>query len=126
MNKLIPFCLMFYACLSAHGQSNNSAESGVNNKRTDNIIKRNLEDKAEPIEELEKIIIESQRDPENLPKKKKTTEKIIDELLNREQKTSGVTANGARYECVKNCRGPFCCAYSEGGRSYTHPDSIHK
>ena len=117
---------MFCASLSAHAQSNSSAETDANNKRTDNNIKKNLDDKAEPVEELEKIIIEGQRDPENLPKKKKTTEKIIDELSNREQKTSGVTPNGTRYECVKNCRGPFCCAYSEAARTYTHPDSIHK
>lgn len=81
---------------------------------------------APPAEAVDKVIIESAPDPENVKKKKKTIEEILDSLLNTDDKTSGITNTGTRYECVKNCRGPFCCAYSGPARTYSSPDSEHK
>jgi hypothetical protein len=126
MNKLLFILLLVFTWGYAQTQSISKQEVAEKNKRSDNIISKNLEARPEAIEEIEKIIIEGQRDPENLPKKKKTIEKVFDDLLNKDPNTSGVTPNGSRYECLKNCVGPFCCAYSEGARTYSSPDSVHK
>jgi hypothetical protein len=123
----------------SYAQTNLPAEANAKNERTNNIILNNLDVKRGKeirVEEVDKIIIEGQYDPENLPKKKKTTKQIFDSVLppidDGSPSYSGMTANGGmstegvRYTCMKQCVGPLCCTTSGGARTYLKPDTEHK
>jgi hypothetical protein len=149
LNKL-PFqsailtALMISIYADSNAQSNPTPETKRAIERTDNIIKKNLEIKKEVpadfvrqhgenknqqapiIEEIERIYIEGQRDPENLPKKKLTVEQKIDAALHPKASLADPPPVGYVLQCVKNCSGPFCCVLEPGPRSYLHPDSVHK
>jgi hypothetical protein len=131
LNKLFPahgryYALLLLFSLTAHAQTNSGSEANNNNKR-DNIIKKNLEAKNQtPIEEIEKIIIEGTRDPESLPKKKKTVEQKMDAALNPKASLPDPPPIGYQIQCVKECVGPFCCHWEPGPRSYLQPDTVHK
>ncbi len=130
MNKILFIILLVVTCCYAQAQSNSNQDDAAKNNRTNNIIKKNLEAIQEPAEEIEKIIIQGQRDPENLPNKKKTIKQIFDAVLpeidDGAQTTIVTNANGTRRECVKRCSGPMCCTTSTGASNYTMPDSVHK
>ncbi|MGB8337580.1 MAG: hypothetical protein WCD07_05335 [Burkholderiales bacterium] len=105
-------------------------EAQTKNERTNNIIKKNLGAKEAIAEEVEKIIIEGTRDPENLSKKKKTIKQVFDSVLppvdDGSVSYSGVDPSGGRYTCLKKCVGPQCCTSSGGARTYLSPGTEHK
>lgn len=125
MNKFLPAGLFILVSCYAHAQSTSPQEDAAKNKRTDNVIKKNLEAIQEP-EEIEKIIIEGRYDPENLPKKKKTVEQKMQDALNPKASLADAPPIGYQVHCVQQCKGPFCCTWVPGPRSYLQPDTIHK
>jgi hypothetical protein len=126
MNKFTLFSLMIFVGLHTQAQLNAAQEADAKKARTDNIIKKNLEAKETSAEEIEKIIIEGQRDPEYLPKKKKTVEQKLEEAINPKATLADPPPIGYQVQCIKECRGPFCCTWIPGPRSYLMPDTAHK
>lgn len=114
------------ATLSVYAQTNAPTPGEEKDRRITNIIKKNLEATESPIEEMEKIIIEGAYDPEDLPKKKKTVEQKLHSALNPFAPLAGPPPIGYQVQCIEKCKGPFCCAWVPGPRSYLMPDSVHK
>ncbi len=113
-------------CAVTYAQSILTPEAKATNEHSSNIIKKNLEAREDDVEIIERIIIEGVRDPENLPKKKKTVEQKIDAALNPKGSLPDPAPIGYTIQCVKNCRGPACCFWEPGPRSYLNPDSVHR
>lgn len=114
------------AALSVYAQTNAPPPGEGNDRRVTHIIKKNLAATESPIEEMEKIIIEGAYDPEDLPKKKKTVEQKLHSALNPIAPLAGPLPIGYQVQCIEKCRGPFCCTWVPGPRSYLMPDSVHK
>jgi hypothetical protein len=116
-------------CSISYAQTNTPNQTDAKNERTNSIIKKNLdvkETKEAAVEEIEKIIIEGQYDPENLPKKKKTIEQKLEQALYPKVPLADPPPIGYQIQCVKECKGPFCCSWVPGPRSYLRPDTEHK
>jgi hypothetical protein len=127
LNKLFSICAFIVLTQNALAQTPAAAPPPLQpeNKAPTSATDAN-KNNAKSLESVDKIIIESGRDPEDLPKKKKTFEQLLESLLNPEPALSGTNKLGYRYECVKGCKGPFCCAWSAPARSFIGPDTEHK
>lgn len=116
-------------CSISYAQTNPPNQTDAKNERANSIIKKNLdakETKEAAVEEIEKIIIEGIYDPENLPKKKKTVEQKLEQALYPKAPLGDPAPIGYQIQCVKECKGPFCCSWLPGPRSYLRPDTEHK